>query len=335
MTGKYQDEVAAALAVAADDSISPLERAEMLMEIATGLQQRPETADQLRQAVRLHEEALQLATQDPQPLLQARIQARLGTALMAVPDDGPGCVERAAACFENSRAAIRSGGSAEEQAELEMNLGLALQTLAGFGKARLTDAVHAYHRSLRTFDPEKFPREYAILQNNLATAYLNMPVSGQRRNIREALAVQAFEQALRVVNMIDYPAEYAMLQNNLGNALQFASTTHSVENCLRALDAYDEALKVRRADNMPEMYANTISNKATCLLNIPDDLSNPDRGNASNKRTAVTLYQQAMSIFRDCGEDEKAGMLQALCDDLMQEIAGAGMFPGNTVVEAV
>ena len=31
-------------------------------------------------------------------------------------------------------------------------------------------------------------------------------------------------------------AEYAMLQNNLGNALQYASSSHTAENNLRALD---------------------------------------------------------------------------------------------------
>ena len=124
-----------------------------------------------------------------------------------------------------------------------MNLGLVVQNLAGAPGARITDAISAYQRALRTFDRARFPKEFAILQNNLATAFLSMPFTDERAKMREALAVQAFEEGLKVVNLIDHPAEYAMLQNNLGNALQYASSSHTVENNLRALDAYDEALQ--------------------------------------------------------------------------------------------
>ena len=45
-----------------------------------------------------------------------------------------------------------------------------------------------------------YPREFAILQNNLATAFLSMPITDERGKMREALAVQAFEEGLKVVN---------------------------------------------------------------------------------------------------------------------------------------
>ena len=181
---------------------------------------------------------------------------------------------------------IRAHGEAEELAEAEMNLGLILQNLAGANKARITDAIAAYQRALRTFDRVKFPAEFAILQNNLATAFLSIPFTDERSKMREALAVQAFEEGLKVVNLIDNPAEYAMLQNNLGNALQYASSSHVVENNLRALEAYDEALKVRSRETMPLEYANTISNKANCLWNLPDDVSNPKRATGRIVRVA-------------------------------------------------
>jgi hypothetical protein len=36
-----------------------------------------------------------------------------------------------------------------------------------------------------------------------------------------------------------------MLQNNFGNALQYLQSTHTVENNLRAVVAYNESLSVR------------------------------------------------------------------------------------------
>ena len=81
-----------------------------------------------------------------------------------------------------------------------------------------------------------------------------------------------------------------MLQNNLGNALQYVSSSHTVENNLRALDAYDEALKVRTRETSPLEYANTISNKANCLWNLPDDPEHPEAGNRANLTQANAYY---------------------------------------------
>ncbi len=124
--------------------------------------------------------------------------------------------------------------------------------------------------------------------------------------MREALAVQALEEGLKVVNLIDHPAEYAMLQNNLGNALQYASSSHMVENNLRALQAYDEALKARTRETAPLEFANTIANKANCLWNLPDEPAHPGRGNRANMAQARACYAEAREIFVAHGEADKA-----------------------------
>jgi tetratricopeptide (TPR) repeat protein len=316
---RFADEVRAAL-VAADDDNAPLtERAEMLMEIAMGLQQRPKSPDQLRSAVQLYDRALQICPDDER-LLRARITARKGTALQAIPEEGTAALEAARAAFEAAMPTLIDVGRPEERAEAEMNLGVVLQNLAGLGRARITDAISAYQRALRTFDRRRYPQEFAILQNNLATAFLSMPFTDEHGKMREALAVQAFEEGLKVVNLIDHPAEYAMLQNNLGNALQYASSSHTVENNLRALDAYDEALKVRGPDTSPLEYANTISNRANCLWNLPDDPAEPERGNPANLLQARNAYSEAVAIFVAHGERDKARIVAEAADQIGREI---------------
>jgi len=202
-----------------------------------------------------------------------------------------------------------------------MNLGLICQTLAGMRLLPIQPAISAYQRSLRTFDKTNYPKEFAILQSNLATAFLSMPFTDQSGKMREALAVQAFEEALTVVNLIDHPNEYAMLQNNLGNALQYVSSSHRVENGFRALEAYDEALKVRTIRDMPEEYANTIANKANCLSNLPDDPQNPDGGNYGNLTEAVRLLEEARGVFAKRGAGEKA---QAVTEAITELNAALG-----------
>jgi tetratricopeptide (TPR) repeat protein len=326
MLNRIAEEVRAALSVAADAQATPADRAEMLMEMAMGLQQRPKSVDQLKSAVELYDAALELCPSN-EMLLRARIIARKGTALQAIPEEGTACLDKARAAYEEALPALAELGRREEVAEAEMNLGVVLQNLAGAGRARITDAISAYQRALRTFDRELYPQEFAILQNNLATAFLSIPFTDERAKMREALAVQAFEEGLKVVNLIDYPSEYAMLQNNLGNALQYASSSHAVENNLRALEAYDEALKVRTRATTPLEYANTIANKANCLRNLPDDPARPQEGNRANLLAARAHYAEALEIFLARSEGRQARSVSDALTEIEREILT--LPPGN------
>lgn len=310
----------AALQAVESDAATAEEKAEMLMEIAMGMQTRPKTPDQLHQAVALYERALATCPAEA-PLLQARVRARMGTALQALPDGGVEALYKAQACFEEALPVLKEKGQPEETAETEMNLGLTLQSLAGSGMARIHDAVQCYHRSLRVFTREAYPQEYAILHNNLAIAYLSIPLSDERGKMREALAVQSFEEVLKVINLVDHPTEYAMIQNNLGNALQYASSGHALENNLRALEAYDEALKVRNVRDTPLEYANTLSNKANVLRNLPDDPENSVSGKRSNLTRARELYAEAKSIFTRLQQPGSAGVVEDALTEIVQELA--------------
>lgn len=315
--------IASALAAADVATAAPHERADMLVEIAMGLQQRPKNPDQLRGAVELYERAIALCAPDDY-ITVARIRARMGTALQAIPSEGCDELLLARDAYAAASTVLRVGGVAEELAEIDLNLGLVLQTLAGIGRAKITDAIAAYQRALLTFDKLKFPQEYAILQNNLAAAFLSIPFTDERSKMREALAVQSFEEGLRVVNIIDHPVEYAMLQNNLGNALQYSSSSHRVENTLRALDAYDEALKVRTRSAAPVEYANTISNQANALANLPDDLERPEDGNPVNLTRARDAYAEAARIFADHGEVEKVRLVDAAIAEIDADLDSHG-----------
>ncbi len=317
------DRVRAALTAADNITTPPTERAEMLMEIAMGLQNRPRTPEYLTAAILLYERALSLCP-DTEELLRARLTARKGTALQAVPTEGTESLELARIAYDAALPVLTRLGRPEERAEAEMNLGVVLQSLAGSGHARITDAIAAYQRALAVFNGKRYPIEFALLQSNLATAFLSVPSVDAHGKVREALAVQAFEDALKVLNLIDHPAEYAMLQNNLGNALQYASSTHTLENNLRALTAYDEALKVRKRETTPIEYANTIANKANCLRNLPDDVARPGQDNRANRMSAKALYAEAQTIFATYGETSRAqlvaeALLEIEHDNLAQE----------------
>jgi tetratricopeptide (TPR) repeat protein len=327
-TSRTKQQVDAALIAVEDADASDADKAQMLMEIAMGLQQAPRDSADLHAAVDLYRRALALVPVG-EALGSARIRARLATALMAVPAGDAEPMKAAKQEITTALATLTAEGFDAEIAEAEMNLGLICQTLAGWGMMPIQPAISAYQRALRTFDKAAYPKEFAILQNNLATAFMSMPFTDASGRLREALAVQAFEEGLTVVTLIDHPVEYAMLQNNLGNALQYASTSHRVENCLRALDAYDEALKVRTQRDMPEAYANTIANKANCLANLPDDMENPEAGNPRNVQHAIALLREAQAIFQHRGETAKVQSVAEAIAELASALAPHSAFASH------
>jgi tetratricopeptide (TPR) repeat protein len=318
-----ESEFNAALQAVESATASAREKAEMLMEIAMGMQLRPASAEPLVKAIELYRRALALCPGDAQ-VLGARITTRLGTALQALPDGGNEALMDARACYESAQPTLKKEGTPEELAELDMNLGLVQQSLAPSGGAGLHESIQSYHRALRTFTRADHPQEFAILHNNLAIAYLSIPLADEQARMREALAVQSFEEVLKVINLVDHPSEYAMIQNNLGNALQYASSGHPLENNLRALDAYDEALKVRNARDTPLEYANTISNQANVLRNLPDDPDDPGRGRGAILRKAERLYAEARRLFALHGAAEKAGFVAQMLRDVERELAEVG-----------
>jgi tetratricopeptide (TPR) repeat protein len=294
-----------------------VEKAEALVELAFDLQKKPRNPQDLYDALALYDEAIVQA--EALPLARARALAGRGAALRRMPGTDTAHLEQAKEALTDALKILAEAGDAEEAAEGEMTLGLVFQALAGAGKAPLEKAVQCYHRALRTFRRETHPREFAVIHNNLATAYLSMKLSPEKDVMREALAVQSFQEALKVVSLIDDPSEYAMLQNNLGNALQATRGNHPYENLQRAIEAYDEALKVRTPYDTPLEYANTISNKANALMNLPDDPNRPDAGNPENLRGAVKLLSEAGQLFEQHGVLDRAQTVEALRDSLLAE----------------
>jgi hypothetical protein len=110
-----------------------------------------------------------------------------------------------------------------------------------------------------------------------------------------------------------------MLQNNLGNALQYLPSSHPFENNSQAVIAYDEALKVRNPRDTPIEYANTISNKANALINLPDQLHKPEAGNRQNLLTARDYYQQALLLFTQHGQIAQAQAVSQVLEELVIE----------------
>jgi tetratricopeptide (TPR) repeat protein len=311
--------VKAAIAALESESATTQEKIEMLIEMAQGLQQKPKSVEQLKGAVWLYSCAIEFCG-DSYRLHKARAKVGIATALRTIPTEGADLLLQAKAYYEEALPILHEFASPEEVAEVQMNLGLVLQALVPFNMAKIADSIEVYQQALRVFTWQDYPQEYAILQNNIAIAYLSIPLASGREYLRQGLAVQAFEEALQHITLIEHPSEYAMLQNNMGNALQYLPSSHPVENNLRAIAAYDEALKVRTFEDTPLEYANTISNKANALFNLPDDPEKPEAGNPKNLLQARAYYQEAWEIFISYGQVEQAQVVARSLQEVEEEM---------------
>ncbi|NET06533.1 MAG: hypothetical protein F6K09_31645 [Merismopedia sp. SIO2A8] len=311
--------VKAAITAIESESATKVEKIEMLIEMGLGLQKHSPSPKSLQGAVDLYRRAIDLCAEEHH-LLRARATVGMATALRTIPSEGEQLLLQAKEAYETAIPILEEFACPEEVAEVQMNLGLVLQSLVPFNQAHMGESIQAYQQALRVFTWQAYPQEYAILHNNMAIAYLSMPSLSEKGNLSQALAVQSLEQALKQIAVADCPQEYAMLQNNLANTLQYLPSNHPVENNLRAIAAYDEALKVRNPRDTPLEYAHTVANKANALCNLPDVLEHPEAGNRNNLLQAQAYYQQAEQIFTDYGRIEQAQVVAKAMQGIEAEL---------------
>ena len=78
---------------------------------------------------------------------------------------------------------------------------------------------------------------------------------------------------------------------------------------------------MRTRETAPLEYANTISNKANCLWNLPDDPEHPEAWQSRQSDAgARAYYGEARAIFMAHGELDKARIVAEAVDQIEREI---------------
>ncbi|MBO8131938.1 MAG: tetratricopeptide repeat protein [Candidatus Marinimicrobia bacterium] len=153
-------------------------------------------------------------------------------------------------------------------------------------------AIKAYKEALKVITFERFPVQYAMIQNNLGIAYGTLAeVEDTVENCEKA--IKAYNEALKVYTHNFFPMDYAMTQNNLGTAYRkLAEVKDTVENCEKAIKAFNEALKVYTPDRFPIDYAKTQNNLGTTygtLAEVEDTVENCEK--------AIKAYNEALKVY--------------------------------------
>lgn len=198
------------------------------------------------------------ASREASPLLAAQLLSHL-----AETESGPHKV----LCYQE---AIRLAGERNlVAAELWLSLGITYQQLAQQGqRGPLVEAVACYQRSLQYFKKDRHPQSYALAQNNMALAYLSMPMTEASDQLRMGVAVQALREVLKVYTKENAPAAWASAQMNLANSLQYLPSAHPEKNLAEAVEIYEQLLPLRDPETDPLGHARLLANQANALAHL-------------------------------------------------------------------
>ena len=147
-------------------------------------------------------------------------------------------------------------------------------------------AITGYQIVLNNREPGS--ENWAMTQNNLATAYSDRINGSRADNLERAIAF--YEAALTVYTLEDFPEDWAMTQHNLATAYLYRINGSRADNLERAIAFYQAALTVRTLEDFREKWAMTQNN----LANAYNQRINGSQ--ARNLERAILCYRDALSI---------------------------------------
>lgn len=206
--------------------------------------------------------------------------------------------------YKNAIEVLKKSELEPTKASLQMNLGICYQEISTGNRGALLEAVKCYQEALKFFTRENFPEEFAFAQNNLALAYLSMPMTEASDQLRIAIAIQALREALKVYKKETHSELWASTQLNLANALQYAPTSHPEENLQEAVNLYEEILSVRQPTQNPVGHARLLANQGNALAHL------------GIFNHAIPKLNEAMNIFNQIEDTGSADSIKEILDEI-------------------
>ena len=174
----------------------------------------------------------------------------------------------AAQHYRDALALTERRGLPELRAMLSLRLGMVYQDLAGGQRGPLLEAARCYQEALKLYTRERAPELFALAQNNLALAYLAIPLTESSDQLRMAIAVQGLREALKVYTRETHRERWASAQLNLANALQYLPSASPEDHLAEAVELYEELLDARDPAADPLGCARLLANQGNALAHL-------------------------------------------------------------------
>lgn len=174
-------------------------------------------------------------------------------------------------------------------------------------RATLTTAIRAYEQALQY--REAFPIA-AEIYNDLGNFYWmrsRRPDSPEQAYPDLERALIIYHEAISTLSDREaMPQTYAMIQNNLGAAYgDMARYRDLAENLKHSINAYEEALRYRTAENNALKYGSTQNNLGTAYWHLAQHENAPD-----NLHAAIAAYRSAGKYYDPEGDPLNWAMIQ-------------------------
>jgi len=256
----------------------------LLAQSAAALEQ-----DALTTAVDCLQRAIAVA-QPVSPIFAAQLTGALAELL----HQRLGQPEQAAVHYRQAVRILAQTDLVQATTEMQVAFGMCLQEIAGQHRGLLLEAVRAYQAALRRLTLEVQPELYALTHNNLALAYLAMPMTQASDQLRMGVAVQSLREALKVFRQDTHPKYWAKAQINLANALQYLPSAHAADNLVEAVECYERVLEAGVFDTDALDYARLLANQGNALAHL------------GIHAQAIVKLERAQTLFLQHGEIDHA-----------------------------
>ncbi|WP_406657390.1 tetratricopeptide repeat protein [Methanolobus sp. ZRKC2] len=155
-------------------------------------------------------------------------------------------------------------------------------------------SIETFGEALKVYTFHEFPKQYALIQNDLGNAYGSLAeVEDKKNNFKKA--IKAYEEALRVYSFDKFPIQYAMIRNNMGTAYGGLAEimVDKKNNLEKAIEAFEEALRVYTFDKFPIQCAMTQNNMGTIYSDLAEILVDKE----SNLEIAIEAFEKALRVY--------------------------------------
>ncbi len=282
----------------------------------------------LRDAIAAFQAALEVRTRTVDPIDWAMTQNNLGNALRVLGEGGDDeALRDAIVAHREALEVFTPSATPTLWAATQNNLGLALLTLGERGNGpdggleAIRDAAVALHAALEVRTQAADPVAWAMTQNNLGNALLELGIRGDGPNRGlDALrnAVTAYRAVLQVLTQAAEPRHWAGAQNNLGNALVALGMRGDDQALREAVVAYRAASEVNTRTTAPTEWAATQNMIGAALAMLGY------RGDDQGFRDAVAAHRAAVEVYSPLVTPADWAVTQTLLGNALQALGERG-----------
>lgn len=140
-------------------------------------------------------------------------------------------------------------------------------------------AINAFQDTLKIFKRDTHPEQFADIHHNLALIYSEIPTSPEEKPIWTAFCASSFKEALAVYKKEIHPYQFAMVSHNYATALMGFPEAKLHNNLNKAQGLFEDALKIRTAQDYPFERALTLTNQLELMWLMHNETAKDENNN--------------------------------------------------------